>query len=171
MRHGLLNLDDVEGVMMWGRPRALLLMVFSFLISGPFLFAQAKSEMFLLPFNLAEPRSGAKGSVWMTELWAHNPSDDWVRIHPGHPACRTTCPGATVPPGTSAQIPLYSHHAENLFVAEGSGISWSLRVRDLSRQAETGGTEVPSSSTMSPHRLLLVSRTRPDFSPQNSRDS
>jgi hypothetical protein len=92
---------------------------------------------------------GALGSIWRTELTVHNPTGFTVPLDgifcdtptPG------SCPRMSLVPGETKAITLYPGRGESgtLWVPKGIAkeLSMSLRVRDLSRQAEDWGTEVP----------------------------
>lgn len=101
----------------------------------------AAAEQILLPI-LTPETPGAHGSIWASEVWIHNASDDAITV------------GGLFPPGAS-QIPAkttYGATGSNrnvpggfISVPDGAGqhLRFNLRVRDLSRQALTWGTQIP----------------------------
>jgi hypothetical protein len=111
--------------------------------------AATAAEEILLPI-LTPETPGAHGSIWASEVWIYNASDHPISV------------GGLFPPGAS-QIPAkttYGATGSNrnvpggfISVAEGEGqhLRFNLRVRDVSRQALTWGTQIsvvesPSSS-------------------------
>ena len=109
----------------------------------------AADDRVLLPIVVQNPVPGAYGSLWTTHLTLFNRGSAPLQvtgglvpchfdpcITPGLPA-RTTTP---VVPRTAPDVP-----ARFLFVEAGRGgdLDVQLRVQDLSRQAETWGTEIP----------------------------
>jgi hypothetical protein len=103
---------------------------------------------FFIPVN-ANDVNGAHGSIWRTELTVHNPTEftvplDGVLCEQSNPY---TCPRLSLAPGETKSIRLYPGRGESATLMAPNGIadelSLSLRVRDLSRNAEDWGTEVP----------------------------
>lgn len=127
--------------------RALLLALF-------FAVPAAAQELVtvLLPLAPAQNVPGAHGSLWSTELVIENSSDKNVYLY--HYSC-IIC-GAPPPLGVDVFLPAQStvrnptvtqNNALGAilyaFPTEAPAVRLHLRVRDLSRQAETFGTEVP----------------------------
>jgi hypothetical protein len=110
---------------------------------APSATADTQFTRVLLPIT-TETVPGANGSLWESELWVHASSDEGATILPlslsdvgplKHISLRLPIFEAPVgqPPG---QIILVSSNAL-------ADVQFNLRVRDLSRQAETWGTEIP----------------------------
>jgi hypothetical protein len=100
-------------------------------------------ERLLLPIN-DEQTHGAFGSLWVTEIWLHNGSDQPIAVLPSLVADLFIVPGETV------MLPLWPKAAGSppgAFIWIGTNqperIHLNLRVRDISREAENAGTELP----------------------------
>jgi hypothetical protein len=84
---------------------------------------------------------GAHGSLWTTELLVHNQSDE--------PATRHICPGwiggfpSTIPARVTQTFVPSNSYLPPVFACVDEELVFNLRVRDLSRQALTWGTEIP----------------------------
>jgi hypothetical protein len=109
-------------------------------------------EKILVPFFLREPLPGKFGSLWATEAWIRNNAAQAVDIQRYDYGCLLpegcfpmppTPPGISFRPKLAGSPPGLQGHF--LFVDRrfASDISIALRVRDLSRQSMTWGTEVP----------------------------
>lgn len=107
---------------------------------------------YLLPLTPVQNVPGAHGSLWSTELAVENSSDRPVTLY--HYSC-IIC-GAPPPPGADVFIPPHATVRNPpvipndgfgmllfAFPADAPAVRFHLRVRDMSRQAETFGTEVP----------------------------
>jgi hypothetical protein len=109
-------------------------------------------EKVLLPVLAPNPVPGAFGSSWITDLWMRNGGTVPIQvigyayncflpecIPQGTPGLN---PGATTRPRTG---PIPGFQGKFLHVPRGYGdeISFGLRFRDVSRQAQTWGTEIP----------------------------
>lgn len=110
--------------------------------------AQAAGERLLIPVTLSQPLPGAYGSLWSTELVARNMGSTAVQVRHIAPLCNFPCaPEAEVPPNeTVVLLPGIIGTDRNAAIIEASpanDLAFHLRVQDLSRQAETWGTEVP----------------------------
>jgi hypothetical protein len=98
-------------------------------------------DQVLIPVYVPNPSPGAHGSLWQTDLLVHNPTASPIR--------QTMCPGwvggiGFVHEPLSTKVPRVGWLAiPAIFDCFESRIEWSLRVRDLSRQALTWGTEIP----------------------------
>ena len=128
--------------------RSLLLV---FLLFAPSAFAQSLTA-FLFPLVPADKVPGANGSLWTTELVIENSSDHAITLsNNGCPICLTP-----PPPGVPVTVPAHSTVRNPpivqtvlgayLFVfdpADAAALRMQMRVRDMSREAETFGTEVP----------------------------
>jgi hypothetical protein len=108
-------------------------------------------DRILIPALFGAPVDGAHGSQWLAELWVFNPASSPATLHWGNPSCSILCPGSVVvPPGVARRIDSYLEaHPDpraiiyHVHLREAPSLSFSLRVRDLSRLHETGGTEIP----------------------------
>jgi hypothetical protein len=108
----------------------------------------------LVPLVIPEPLPGAHGSLWTAELYVHNSRSEELQIifginEVGGPDMLRVGAGKTeqidvIPssysrnPFSSSNVFLYFPNDEHREAA-----SFSLRVRDLSRQLFTWGTEIP----------------------------
>lgn len=113
---------------------------------------QVQFERVLLPIVTFNPLPGAFGSLWESSLWIRNDAADFVKVFGFDRNCFIPeCPldqvspirsGTTIHPrsGTPANFPGRFLFVESLLAER---ISFGLRFRDLSRQAETWGTEIP----------------------------
>jgi hypothetical protein len=119
-------------------------------MSGGGAQAQDVVERVLIPVVTFDPIPGANGSLWDTELVVTNTSSAAIRVHG---VLERDCHGLpctnveTVPPRTTMTIfPIGgSDRLAALVRVEGAAESvfFNLRVRDLSRQSETWGTQLP----------------------------
>jgi hypothetical protein len=112
-------------------------------------FGQQQSGAFVLLPIYTTQAVGAYGSHWETEFAVRN--DTPTPIAFTTLACLFVCSGMTdLAPGTSARhnpiFPASSSFEGRLMHfdrADLSGISFSLRVRDVSRSMQSAGTEIP----------------------------
>ncbi len=108
--------------------------------------SQTPYERVLVPITVSAPLPGAYGSVWTTALTVRNDSDEAVVVTTTPVALCGECP--PVPPRTTFNFPLVVPD-QNLgaFVYVGSPgfgkVTFMLRVQDVSRQAQTWGTQIP----------------------------
>jgi len=111
-------------------------------------YAQAVvPEAILLPVWLLDPLEGANGSIWKTELWIRNAGQAPIKIGID---CSILCPEYLLAPGAADREPTLSLRlpgdpGQYLFADSryAGDLQISLRIRDLSRQASTWGTELP----------------------------
>jgi hypothetical protein len=110
------------------------------------------SEQILLPLVLSAPVSGAYGSVWKGEVVFHNASSEEVPV--SAPNCNPSIPAPCPPP---LKLSPQSTQAPTLYPLPGPAgglliyvprrnihdLDISLRVQDISRQAQTWGTAIP----------------------------
>lgn len=97
------------------------------------------------------PLPGAYGSVWTSELWATNTGDHRVELFADVPRCTSNCAGKGFPaiePGQSLKIelPRDNMNAAYLVWLQKGGandVTFSLRIRDISRLDDNHGTEIP----------------------------
>jgi hypothetical protein len=106
----------------------------------------AEFERVLLPVYNA-PMPGAFGSIWTTELWMHNSgdSDAWIR----YPECHVSAcaPSFNLRSGSTVQPPIARRPAGVLLwipKERSSSVHFTLRAQDVSRQAQTWGTDIPA---------------------------
>jgi hypothetical protein len=124
--------------------RALLITLLITFISGGGGAQPTSVDRILLPLAI-EPTSGAYGSRWVTELWVRNNSAQTIPLWPVRVTDVDTLPAKTTSsppiflsppgliPGTVLKVP----------AGQSAQLSFNLRVRDISRQAENWGTEIP----------------------------
>jgi hypothetical protein len=116
------------------------LLLFSILLAAVPLAAQGvpPGERVLVPVFMA-PAAGAHGSLWHSELWIYNDNDEpaGTGLVPAISAKQTAGPIAGTQPAGSPGAVL------NVPPGLASGLHFNLRVRDMSRQSETWGTEIP----------------------------
>jgi hypothetical protein len=99
-----------------------------------------ETERVLLPIAVQDV-PGAYGSVWTSEVWAD------IRAS-GVTILLVRQPHANPQPPGSQQLSLFlseagSEPGQFLAVTRGADITFNLRVRDQTRDAETWGTEIP----------------------------
>jgi hypothetical protein len=110
---------------------------------------------FLVPLNVARA-PGAYGSLWEVESWVHYAGDALAEIIPSPGICVITCPEglsrAFFEPGWSplpvfdfVGVPTWAesgvlYHVDSRYAQH---ITFASRIRDVSRAAETAGTDVP----------------------------
>lgn len=138
-------------------------------LSGSVGFAQDVDsfDKVLLPVAVVQPRPGAHDSLWTTEFSLVNQSSTPVQIF-GYRPCPNFdgCAGVeSVPPGATVNPPLQGYPDQEgylLYVERGrsNDVSFSLRARDLSRQSQTWGTQIPvvreSDALSGPANLLDI---------------
>ena len=100
----------------------------------------------LLPVAAFTPVAGANGSVWTTDIVARNIGTRVVQLL--FSDCGTVlCPEpyATIAPNSTIHLLRNSPAGATVLMssAEAVNVVFSARVRDLSRQSETWGTEIP----------------------------
>lgn len=112
-------------------------------------FAQESYTRFLLPFYTFD-RAGAHGSVWEVRTWIHNGGTEPVNVVPP-PVCgfAVPCSGGLVLAPNLAPLPVrpFENVATGFFLRAESehaaDVVFSSRVRDLSVEADSAGTELP----------------------------
>lgn len=134
--------------------RRALIVFFLFLAAGESSAQEIAFGRILIPLFFPDPVPGAHGSLWDVELTFFNQSDEPVLAHSWGPGCRMLCPPdwglREIPPGVTFQPPYPGLFAEPpgaiLFVDREhiDDVKIQLRIRDLSRQSETWGTEIPT---------------------------
>ena len=106
-------------------------------------------QQLLVPVSVAD-LPGTNGSVWTTELWAVNAGHEPARITPvpcilTRDACSRD---VVIPPDRSVRVPAFGSADQPGMIVMfprdlSSTVSFTLHVRDLSRQSESWGTEIP----------------------------
>ena len=108
-------------------------------------------ERILVPLWSRTPTAGAFGALWTTEITILNASSGPVQIN----GIETDCVIALCPPTPptpagvtfSPNLLIFTSEVQGFFLdvprEQSDNVHFSLRVRDLSRQAESWGTEVP----------------------------
>lgn len=136
----------------------LLLILIALLAAAP----SASAEKILVPVAFGEPIPGAHGSVWSVELVGYNAADRYIQVKPWA-NCSITCPAPPAFAKSSFSIWTYNPTpGPGLYLyvndPEHELISFNLRVRDLSRQLETWGTEIPviRESEVPPGRAVVL---------------
>jgi hypothetical protein len=120
------------------------------LLAAPLLAQQTNSEQLLLPV-FTPPVHGAHGAEFHTELRMANTGEDPILLLGIQGQCHFICPplpvyileaGAEAGPG---DFGFNGSPGRFLFVPQDqiSSLAMSLRVRDVTRQAENFGTEIP----------------------------
>ncbi len=109
---------------------------------------QPPYERVLVPIFIATPVPGAFGSLWATELIARNEAASLVEVTVGLPQCVLQPPCGYASMTTFRPEGLFRPNPNGgVFVFVGAPgaakVIFSLRVRDLSRQALTWGTAIP----------------------------
>jgi hypothetical protein len=127
---------------------AILLLVASGSLFPSGAVAQGSFERILIPVYVPEPLPGAHGSLWVSEFVAFNGTSQPVSFVFADDICPVTCPFQALPPGevvhhTLRPITDSVGRFYHLSREAADGISLNLRIRDLSRQRETWGTEIP----------------------------
>lgn len=124
-------------------------------------------KRYLLPVvTTTQPVSGVHGSLWVAESWFSYAGEIQTSVAPVILRCPFECPlplpiGPKLPPTRLTVFPL---HDTALLVhvgaAEADFFTFESRIRDLSREDESAGTEIPviSEDKMSglPRRLLDI---------------
>jgi hypothetical protein len=110
----------------------------------------APFKRFLIPTFVQQPIPGAHGSRWASEAWFLYSGDDEALLAPTPFCfsfeCLLTEP---VPPGYpplqfSPAIPLQEPAVfAHVDAAHAAAFTFELRIRDLSREADSAGTEIP----------------------------
>jgi hypothetical protein len=101
----------------------------------------------LIPIAIG-PSPGEFGSLWTSELWVHNEAST-DRTFDADEFCVALCPPKSLASGETRQVPFSPQPPGDpgliAYVAGADGdVTFNLRVQDLSRQAETWGTEIPA---------------------------
>jgi len=107
-----------------------------------------QQDAILLPIALEVALPGGNGSQWKTEIWVRNAGPAAVQLYLD---CNVLCPPVMLEAGASLREPALffgldgQPPAAYLLTPTGqsNGLQVSLRIRDLSRQAQTWGTELP----------------------------
>jgi hypothetical protein len=124
-------------------------------------------QRFLIPILSYDNWPGAFGSIWHGELTLFNASDNPVNIELQvcPPVISMCVPKAQLPPHRSAKPAVYSATGSEggflyISTADLANVTFKFRVRDLSRQSQTWGTEIPL-VRLTEFRQLTLSMCRP----------
>jgi len=128
--------------------RSLLL---SLLLAAIAPLAAAQTAGYLVPLLPAQNVPGAHGSLWSTDLLIENSSDHTIFLQQdacfvcGRPPVGSV---VTVPPQSTIKNPVVAplwSLGSYLYTPQTDAVSirFHLRVRDMSREAESFGTEIP----------------------------
>lgn len=129
-------------------------------IVGTFVFASTLSAESVLVPIAARDVPGANSSIWRSTLAVTNHSDHPVYVHGIEPCFVNPCAPPSVLPGTTAFATVYPYWVSISDTEDLADIKVSLRVQDISRQAETWGATIPtvreSDALASPEVASLV---------------
>jgi len=112
-------------------------------------------DRILLPVVTRTPVAGANGSIWESVVTIRNASDESILFFPVDcppPILERLCaetPGTALSPGVTKRVDLFVPDRQvspvflNVTKALADRVFVQLRVHDLSRQAESFGTEIP----------------------------
>lgn len=116
---------------------------------GSTVLAQSR-ERILVPFYTETPIEGAYGSRWTTELAVLNNADEPIDIGGYFQGCQfSACVPEPTPPGITFYPSLYETRMQGTFLhiypdTAAEDVEIHLRGRDLSRQSQDWGSEVPT---------------------------
>lgn len=132
--------------------RAALMIVGTASLVAPMGAETLTYERVLFPVLVEEPLPGAYGSLWATDAWIANPESVGIEVN----GVLWTCylpecgnvpafvePGVTFRPRISAAPGGLQGAFVDVVAGNADQLSFQLRFRDLSRQSETWGTELP----------------------------
>lgn len=132
--------------------RRITIIVLQLLAAGTLVAQTAEEyETVLVPVFSIVPVPGAFGSMWSTELWLRNSGQDPVDVQWYDYNCilATCAPTPPTPPNITFRPRIGTSppglRGTLMFVERrlAADVSFGLRSRDLSRQAQTAGTEIP----------------------------
>ncbi|HEY3052322.1 MAG TPA: hypothetical protein VGK04_02935, partial [Thermoanaerobaculia bacterium] len=120
---------------------------YTYVLPSGFTYVGADYEPVLFPVYTRQPAPGAFGSLWQTEFRALNlaqiplvPGIDVLLADSDFPPAQIKSPTLTTPRQDVDTPPTAMAYVRRELAPF---ISFQLRVRDLSRQSETWGTEIP----------------------------
>ena len=129
------------------KPPLLLLLVSGFLVASG--VAAQPFERILIPTVAADPIPGAYGSQWVTEVAGRNTGSGGARLF--FPVCgNLTCVYRELEPNSSFGVAVLptrlSPHGTvlTLWRDQAARMIVSVRARDLSRNLDTWGTDIPT---------------------------
>ena len=110
-----------------------------------FTYGRGGYERVLVPIFVKGETAGAFGSRWVTELVGWNPYAFGVGVYQVPPS---DSPNPLTQPEWGARLSSFRPQLEGpgtalMYVAGTASLSFELRVRDLTRQSESWGTEIP----------------------------
>ncbi|MBW3566314.1 MAG: hypothetical protein KY459_16530 [Acidobacteria bacterium] len=124
-------------------------------------FDEEESEVYLLPV-VAKELPGAHGSIWQSELVVANNASHTIFVDTLE-ICFTLCTPKEFPAGSIRLIPTMPQPGGLpgllLYTTHGADApTFNLRMQDLSRQAQTWGTQIPvvARSEMSSAPIFLL---------------
>lgn len=132
--------------------RRIIIIVLQLLAAGTLVAQTAEEyERVLVPVFSTVPVPGAFGSMWSTDLWLRNNGPSPVNVlHYDYGCILGTCAQTPPTPPNITFRPLIGESPPGirgrlLFVERprATEVAFGLRVRDLSRQLQTAGTEIP----------------------------
>lgn len=106
-------------------------------------------ESVLIPIALEEPVPGAFNSLFKTEVWVVNTGTAAIKMAP---QCQIVCEDIELSPGAARLNGAVVHYAReagrpfarvHLVAGSPDNLTVTARVQDISRQAQTWGTELP----------------------------
>ncbi len=106
-------------------------------------------ERVMIPLAHSEDASGRFGSIWLTEVFARNDGSGFVAVEqrPGEDCILAVCPQPILEARSTAGLVLgaFPHGGAFVYVARphNDEIHFQARVWDVSREADTWGTELP----------------------------
>lgn len=120
-------------------------------VAGPLAAQTPRYEKILLPVVVDEPLAGAFGSSWVTDIRVLNRGPVAVEVFGITPTCYFECSDpAILNPGVTFRPRIFfaAGGLQGVFLHAPAGyadyLSFGIRFRDLSRQSQTWGTELPS---------------------------
>lgn len=126
-------------------------------------------ERYLIPVISPQDIPGANGSLWRRELWIHNPRETSMTIRGDICIIAPFCGSEIVPPHRDGRI-LGLHRGDIgdgafLYVPEEPNAPrtpLTLRVRDLSNNAQSFGTEIPIARDADFAQLIIITSVPTD---------
>ena len=109
-------------------------------------WADALTDRILLPIATGQI-PGAFGSLWTSEAVVHNDGPDFVDFDADEYCIAECPPSQALRPGETRHVLYRGEPASNpgfiMFVQHSDFMTFESRIQDISRQAQTWGTEIP----------------------------